>query len=125
MGVTIDKHINMVENIEKICKQASNKLHVLARISNLLDERNRKILMKSFVISQFNYCPIVWMFCQRRSNNLINKIHERGLRIAYNDYESDFETMLQNDNTITIHQRNIHALAIEVYNTLNDINPLL
>ena len=37
-GVTIDKHINMVE---KICKQASNKLHALARISNLLDERKR------------------------------------------------------------------------------------
>ena len=55
--------------------------------------------------------------------DLINKIHERALRIAYNDYEFDFETLLQNDNTITIHQRNIHALAIEVYNTLNDLNP--
>ena len=94
LGVTIDKHINMVEHIQKIWKQASNKLHVLARISNLLDERKRKILMKSFVISQFNYCPIVWMFCQRRSNNLINKIHERALRIPYNDYESDFETLI-------------------------------
>ena len=98
-------------------------MQALARISNLLDERKRKILMKSFVISQFNYCPIVWMFCQRRSNNLINKIHERALRIAYNDYESDFETLLQKDNTITIHQRNIHALAIEVYNTLNNRTP--
>ena len=58
-GVTIDKHINMVEHIQKICKQASNKLHAPARISNLLDVRKRKILMKSFVISQFYYCPIV------------------------------------------------------------------
>ena len=81
LGVTIDKNINMVEHIQKICKQTSNKLHAFARVSNFLDERKRKILMKSFVISRFNYCPIVWMFCQRRSNNLINKIHERALRI--------------------------------------------
>ena len=90
LEVTIDKHIIMVDHIQKICKQASNKLHALDRISNLLDERKRKILRKSFVVSKFNSCPIVWMFCQRRSNNLIDKIHERALRIAYNDYESDF-----------------------------------
>ena len=123
LGVTIDKNINMVEHIQKICKQASNKLHALARVSNFLDERKRKILMKSFVISQFNYWPIVWMFCQRRSNNLINKIHERASRIAYNDYESDYETLLHTDDSVTIHQRNIHVLAVEVYNTLNDLNP--
>ena len=113
----------MVEHIQKICKQASNKLHAFAKVSNFLDERKRKILMKSFGISQFNYCSIVWMFCQRRSNNLINKIHERALRIAYNDYESDFETLLHSDDSVTIHQRNIHALAVEVYNTLNDLIP--
>ena len=63
------------------------------------------------------------MFCQRRSNNLINKIHERALRIAYNDYDSDYETLLQKADAVIIHQRNIHVLAIEVYNTLNDLNP--
>ena len=80
LGVTIDKDINMVEHIEKICKQTSNKLHALARVSNFFDERKRKILMKSFVTSQFNYCPIVLLFCQRRSNNLINKIHEESIK---------------------------------------------
>ena len=53
--------------------------------------------MKSFFISQFNYCPIVRMYCQRKSNDLINRIHERALRIAYNDYVSDFDTLLIKD----------------------------
>ena len=80
--------------------------------------------MKSFVISQFNYCPITWMYCQRKSNNLINKIHERALRIAYNDYASDFDNLLSRDNSVTIHQRNIQALAIEIHKTLNNLNPI-
>ena len=80
--------------------------------------------MKSFVISQFNYCPIVWMYCQRKSNNLINRIHERALRIAYNDYTSDFNRLLEKDDSVNIHHKNIQALAIEIYKTMNDLNPV-
>ena len=79
--------------------------------------------MKSFIVSQFNYCPIIWMHCQRKCNNLINRIHERALRIAYNDYVSDFKTLLRKDNSVTIHQRNIEALILEIYKTLNNLNP--
>ena len=114
----------MNDHIKQICKQASNKLYALARIFHYLDKQKRKMLMKSFVISQFNYCPIIWMHCQRKSNNLINKIHERALRIAYNDYVSNFDQLLENDNSVTIHHRNIQALATEIYKTLNDLNPL-
>ena len=93
LGITFDNKITTSEHIKHICKQASNKLYALARISNYLNERKRKLLIKSFIIAQFNYCPIVWMYCQCRSNNLINRIHERALRIAYKDYVSDFSSV--------------------------------
>ena len=44
----------------------------------------------------FNYCTLIWMFCSRTSKNMINKIHERALRLTLN--VSDFATLLQNDN---------------------------
>jgi len=65
------------------------------------------------------------MYCKQKSNNIINRIHERALRIAYNDYVSDFNSLLRKDNSITIHQRNIQALTAEIYKTLNDLNPTL
>ena len=40
--------------------------------------------------SQFNYCSLVWMFCSRQSNNLINEVHERGLRLTYRAETKDF-----------------------------------
>ena len=124
LGIIFDNKLSMRNHIKHICTQASNKLFVLARISNYLDEQKRIILMKSFVISQFNYCPIVWMYCQRKSNNLINRIHERALRIAYNDYKSDFNHLFEKDDYVTIHHKNIQALAIEIYKTMNDLNPV-
>ena len=98
-------------------------IYALARISHYLSDHKRKILMKSFIISQFNYCPIIWMYCQRKCNHRINRIHERALRIAYNDYVSDFNVLLENDHSITIHERNIQNLILEIYKTLNNLNP--
>ena len=44
------------------------------------------------------------MYCQRRSNNPINRMHERALRIAYNDYVTDLSSLLDKDESVTIHQ---------------------
>ena len=47
-------------------------------------EQRHKI-MAAYINSQFGYCPLVWMFHSRKLNNRVNKIHERALRITYND----------------------------------------
>ena len=43
------------------------------------------------------------MYCQRKSNNLINRIHERAWRIAYSNYVSDFQSLLEKADTVTIY----------------------
>ena len=55
--------------------------------------------------------------------NLINKIHARALRIAYNEYTSDFKALLGKDYSVKIHQRNIQTLALEIFKPKNDLNP--
>ena len=58
LDVKIDKNLNFTEHVTKLCKKGSQKLHALARISKYLSKDKLKILMKSFVTSQFNYCPL-------------------------------------------------------------------
>ena len=63
------------------------------------------------------------MFCSRKMNNLINNVHKRALRVAYNDYDSTFEVLLSKDHATTIHQQNLQRLAIEMYKTKINQNP--
>ena len=62
------------------------------------------------------------MFCSRTSN-MINKLHERSLRIILNDYSSGFDILLGNNNDICNHHRNIQALLIEVFKIKNELAP--
>ena len=80
-----------------------------------MDESKRIILMKTFILSYFNYCPLISMLCSRKSNSRINRIHERAMRIAHDDYESTFEQLLIKNKTITFHKKNLQYLAIEIY----------
>ena len=83
------------------------------------------MIMKAFIESQFGYCPLVWMFHSRSLNNNINRIHERSLRITYNDQSSSFQNLLEKDNSVTLHHRNIKILATEKYTFLQGLYPPL
>ena len=58
-GVTIDNKLNFSEHVTKICNKANQKLHALARIAKYLDPNKLKIITRTFIESQFNYCPLV------------------------------------------------------------------
>ena len=62
------------------------------------------------------------MFCGRQENNQINHLHERALRIVYNDYKSTFENLLELDNSVSIHHRNIRLLSIELYKVKHNLS---
>ena len=79
--------------------------------------------MKSFITSQFGYCPLIWMFHSRTLNNKINSIRERALRITYNDGNSSFEELLKKDSTVSIHLRNLKLLATEIFKIKNNMAP--
>ena len=62
--------------------------------------------------------------CHSRGlNNSINNLHESALRIVYQDKKSDFENLLKNDKSVTIHVRNLHYLVTEIYKVKNNISP--
>mgnify|MGYP001797459550 FL=1 len=106
-----------------MCKKAGQKLNALARISSIMNMEKRRVIMKSFIVSQFGYCPLIWMFHSRSLNNKINFLHERALRITYDDKNLTFEELLKKDKSVSIHHRNLQILAIEMFKVYNHDAP--
>ena len=85
LGINLDDDLKFDIHVESICPKANRKVNVLARIANYMEPPKRPILMNSFFKVPFHYCPAIWMFHSRTLNNKINRLHERCLRIIYND----------------------------------------
>ena len=125
LGITIDRDLKFDEHVNNLCKKACQKLNALVRLAPFMNVDKKRMIMKAFIESQFGYCPLVWMFHSRSLNNKINRIHERALRITYNDKSSSFQNLLEKDNSVTIHHKNIKILATETYKFLQGLSPPL
>ena len=122
LGVIIDSQLKFDSHVLNICGKAGRKLSVLTRMIKYLSFDKKYILMKTFFESQFKYCPLTWMFHSRKLNNKINRLQERALRLVYNDFNSSFRQLLDEDNSFTIHHQNIQSLVIEMYKVVNDLS---
>ena len=107
LGIRIDNKLDFHAHVSNICKKSSFKIHALARISQFMNNDKLRIVMKSFILSQFGYCPLIWMFHSRTLNNRINRLHEQALRMVYQDNNLTFGELFRKDGSFTIHQRRV------------------
>ena len=121
LGITFDKKLSFRKHNEDLCKKATQKLHALARLSTYIDLLKLEILINSFIKSQFNYFPLVWMFHDKVLNPKLNLIQKRALRLVCKGSETECENLMK--RTVTTHQHNLPLLMIEIYKTKHSLNP--
>ena len=80
--------------ISKICKSAAKQLNALIRLKHFLSFHAKEVLINSYIMSNFNYCPLVWMFSSSQSVNKIENSQKRALRFLYDDFEGSYEDLL-------------------------------
>ena len=102
-----------------ICK----KLLYAQKFPHDFDKPKCKLPYNSFIISNFKYSPLMWMFCGKTANNDINRVHKRALRSVSRDYNASFDELLVENEERIIHVRNLQMLIIEVYKSLNHKSP--
>ena len=111
------KHVN------RICKSAANQLNALIRLKKFLGFQERKALVNSFVLSNFNYCTLVWMLASSKSLTKIENLHKRALRFMLDDYSSSYKRILEKSCKFSMDVKRKHKLCIEIYKTINNLNP--
>ena len=87
LRITIDNKLTFESHINILCRKAEQKMGTLSRLLNHLIDSQKKLIFNTLIKSQFNYCSLIWMFCSRASNSMINKIYERTLRLILNDHK--------------------------------------
>ena len=59
----------------------------------------------------------------KNNNFKIKHLHGRCLRLIYGDKKSPYEKILEKDNSVSIHHKNIQALALEIFKVKQKLCP--
>ena len=103
------------------CAKAVRQLNALARISKYLDFKSKTIIYNSFILSNFNYCPLAWHFCGKRNNHNLERLQEWSLRILSCDYISHFQGLLENTSSESFLTTRMKCILVEVFKSLNKL----
>ena len=123
LGITIDEKLKFDKHIDKLCKRAARQINVMYRFRGIFDLKERQSMYETFILANFNYCPIVWHFCGKVCSRKIERIQKRALRFWLKDKTSTYETLLKKCNYSTLSIRRIKVIATEVFKSLNNLNP--
>ena len=124
LGVVIKSEVTFAKHIGNLCWKTNQKLYALARVANFMTLEKCRLVMKTYVFSQFNYCPFAWMCHSRKLNNKLNRLQNRALRIVYSDKCSTFYQLLEKDKSVTINARNLQYVVTEIFRIKIGILPM-
>ena len=123
LGVIVDNKLNFNDHICMLCAKASKQLNALQRLIKSLNKDSKLAIYKSFIMSDFNFCPVVWMFTSKSSLNKLEDIQRRALRFVLCDYDSCYENLLKAASVPGIRINLSRSLAFEVLKCVNGLNP--
>ena len=73
LGIKIDNQLKFSKNISILCSKATMQLNTLSRLQKYMGKSEKETIINSFILSNFNYCSLVWYFS---SCELIRKIEK-------------------------------------------------
>jgi hypothetical protein len=123
-GITVDDKLKFIKHVNNLCNRAASQLNVMYRFKNIFSFEDKKRIYNTFILSNFNYCPIVWHFCGKSEMRKLERIQERALRYLLNDNTSSYDSLLSKSSMDTLHLKRLKSIACEVFKSLNDLNPI-
>ena len=87
LGLEIDNKLKFSNRVKTLCSKVNKKINTFSRLNTFISREQALKICYAVILSNFNYCPLIWLFCKKRT-------HKRALRILYKDCESPFETLL-------------------------------
>ena len=80
LGIHLDNRLNFNLHINTICKSASNQLNALVRLKKFLSFEQKKVLVNSFILPNFDYYPLVWFISSAKSLIKAGNLQKHALR---------------------------------------------
>ena len=122
LSVQTDAELNFNLHIANIYRSAANQLNALIRLRKFVGFKEKKVLVNSYFYSNFNCCPLVWMFSHATSLKKVEALQKMALRFLYDDCNYPSEEILRKSGKAYMEVNRLRYLCIEIDKTIN-INP--
>jgi len=102
LGIDIDSKLMFSKHAETLCCKVNKKMTAFSKLNSFMSTKQSQAIYNVVMLSNFTYCPLIWMFCNKGANKQIDQTHKRALQISYKDYKSSFEALFTRNGNNSI-----------------------
>ena len=113
--MNFDENLIFSQHISELCKKASQRVGVLARLRNLITTETKLLLYKTAIMTYLTYCHLIWHFCKASDTRKVERIQERALRIVYNSHSETYMNLLDCAKLPSLLNRRLQDIVILMY----------
>ena len=123
LGVHLDRHLTLQQTNKGTVSQGSMPNQRTTATAPCETPRPRWTNGRAFIMSNFNYCPLVWHFCVATNTKKLERKQFSALRFVFLDFESDYETLLDRAGLPTLELSRKRAILIDMYKNVMHQSP--
>ena len=126
LGLTFDEVLSWRKHINSCISKAMGIFIQFSRYRKFLDKESKKMLCESMVLSQFNYCDIVYMNVDKSIMHKIQKMQNVCLRFIFNLRKKDkvnFDFLRKKLGWLDMYNRRLVHGCTQMYKILNGLAP--
>ncbi len=120
-GVSIDKPLSFSNHITLLCQKDGR--YVLSHMSNKLTAEAKLLLFRSFILSYFNYCPLIWHLCGLGDLKKMETVQRRALRFVFNDFHASCSDLSSRAGKPLLYVERLKAFVTEVFPMYSNVPP--
>ena len=125
LGFTIDDKLTFKSHVQKICSKAARQINAFQRISRFLSVDNKLAIYECFIKANFNYGPFIYHFTGKTEARMLEKVHERALRVVFDDFITPYNQFYSMYHIESLHdQRTKHVIQMVFKIILGDAPPI-
>ena len=81
LGIETDGKLMFSKHVEALCYKVNKKITAFSRLNNFITAQQAQSMYNAVILSNFNYFPLIWMFCNKGANKQIDHTHKHALQI--------------------------------------------
>ena len=125
LGVYMDETLSFEGHVTKLVQRAYLKLKTSWKYSKFLSEKSKIIIVESYVLSQFNYCNVIFRTASQILWDRIQRIQNNCVRFIcnlqkYDHISSEFSKL----NTLNMYNRSLSHALTYMFKCVNEKVPV-
>ena len=81
LGIEVDNKLKFSKHVKKVMLKVNKKISAFSRLNMYISREQALTICNAVILSNFNYCSLIWLFCNKGANKEIDRTHKCALRI--------------------------------------------